>query len=206
MTRKFTVNPKVWDRFPGMKLILIAGSDLDNKRHRKSVDELLDTAQSDTFETLRWEDFDTFEPVTVWRDVQPGKKFPAAHEALAARVQKRSKLRAINPLVDVYNSLSISFIGRDIAAPIGAWCMSTMSGLRLEITEGGEPFTELGKSKPVSVEAGEVAYLDLDTSELVTRHFVWRQSKLGAVTPKTKAFLLISELLPPYASDRKSVV
>ena len=201
MTHEFIIEPEVWKRFPGMALVCVAGRGLDNKTKRESIDNALGRARDAAFETLRAVDFDEFAPITTWRRLQPGRDFPAAHEALAARVKARSPLRSINPLVDLYNSISIDLIGREVAAPIGAWCMTMLPGLRLGITKGSESFTELGKSDLVAVEADEIAYMNLEATELITRHFVWRQSRLGAISPATKSFFLVSELAPPFATE-----
>jgi DNA/RNA-binding domain of Phe-tRNA-synthetase-like protein len=205
-TKTFTVSQGVWDRYPGMKLVCLSGSGLDNTVPRPLADQFFQSTQLTVFETMRGIDLDSYAPLTEWRHVQPGPEFPAAHEALAKRVAAGKMLKHISPFVDWYNACCLDLLAREIAAPIGAWCSDIVPTLSLCITAGGEPFIELGgKAKPIQVEAGETAYIDLERSELITRHFVWRQSQRGSIGPRTRSFFLVSEIIEPFA-DRAEMV
>ena len=100
-------------------------------------------------------------------------------------------LARIHPLVDLYNALSLAH-----CAPMGAWDVDALAGgdLVLFRTRGGEPFTELGGKETVRVDGGEIAYGDAEV--LVTRHFVWRQGERAKITPATRRFVLVSEVVP----------
>jgi DNA/RNA-binding domain of Phe-tRNA-synthetase-like protein len=133
--------------------------------------------------------------VAAWREalrragISP-KSFPCSIEAFCRRVLTGKEITSINPLVDLYNTISLRFV-----APAGAWDLDAITGnLKLGLTAGGEPFTELGSSQVQAVGAGEVSYLD--DHEVMTRHFVWRQSERGKVTPATRRFFFVSEVLP----------
>ncbi len=54
--------------------------------------------------------------------------------------------------------------------------------------------TYLGQSHATFAVAGEISYAD--SAELVTRHFVWRQSERAKITSQTRNFFLVSEILP----------
>jgi DNA/RNA-binding domain of Phe-tRNA-synthetase-like protein len=204
-TEGFIVDPDIWARFPGMRLVGVAGEGLDNRTPRPAVTDHFENAQYSAFEMLRGVDPNSFLPFTTWRALQPGKEFPAAHENLGLRVRNGKRPRPINPLVDLYNGACIDLLSRDIAAPMGAWCATELPTLRLGVTRGGESFQELGKQDAVTVAPGEVAYLDGDRRRLVTRHFVWRQSILGAVSARTTDFIIVSELVPPYAHHAEMI-
>jgi DNA/RNA-binding domain of Phe-tRNA-synthetase-like protein len=45
----------------------------------------------------------------------------------------------------------------------------------------------------VTIAPNEVAYVDGST--VLTRHFVWRQSRAGLISPETRSALLVSEIL-----------
>lgn len=205
-TKSFQIDPWVWSRFPGMKLVCVAGDGLDNTTPQPKAGELLTSAQNRVRRALAGRNFDQYEPFSVWRGVQPGKSFPAAHEALGLRVAGEKPLRSINSLVDCYNAVSLEFLAQDIAAPIGAWDSDELPMIRLIETEGGEPFIELGKDTPVKAMLGEVAYANEDRTQLVTKNFVWRQARLGAVASSTSAFFVVSELLPPFARSAEMVL
>jgi DNA/RNA-binding domain of Phe-tRNA-synthetase-like protein len=204
--KRFEVSSEIWNRYPGMKLVCVAGAGLDNVTHRTAVDDFFRSTQMAGFELMRGIELDNYAPFAEWRRVQPGLHFPAAHESLGIRVAGGKWLRAISPFVDCYNAISIDLLSRDIAAPIGAWCSDTLPTLRLGITKGGEVFTELGKSKAQNAEPGETAYFDGSGRDLVTRHFVWRQSQHGAIKPTTRSFFLISELIRPFATHTDTVL
>lgn len=55
--------------------------------------------------------------------------------------------------------------------------------LELRLTRRGDTFQALDKNEPVAVPDGEVAYVTGRT--VLTRHFVWRQSRAGIITPET---------------------
>ena len=55
--------------------------------------------------------------------------------------------------------------------------------LELKLTRRGDTFQALDKSEPVAVPNGEMAYVTGQT--VLTRHFVWRQSRAGIITPET---------------------
>jgi DNA/RNA-binding domain of Phe-tRNA-synthetase-like protein len=205
-TKSFVVPREIWDRYRGMQLVCLSGTGLDNKTRRPAVDQFFQSTQLTVFETMRSVDFDTYGPVTEWRRIQPGPEFSAAHEALGKRVAAGKMLKSISPFVDWYNACCLDLLAREIAAPVGAWCSDTVPTLSLRITAGGEAFTELGgKAKTIHAEAGETAYVDLQRSELITRHFVWRQAQHGSVGPHTRSFFLVSEIIQPFA-DRADTV
>ena len=76
---------------------------------------------------------------------------PSSIEALTRRVLSGRGLGNINPLVDLYNAISLQHV-----VPVGGWDADDLQGdALLYRTRGGEPFHELGTSKLVQAEAGE---------------------------------------------------
>jgi len=203
---EFHVDPVIWDRFPGLRLVCLASDGLDNSMPNLTVDSVYQSSQANAAPFLQSVDLESFPPFAVWRHAQPGAAYPAAHESLGRRVAGGKPLRPISPLVDAYNAISLNLLTRGIAVPVGAWDATELPIIRLGVTTGGEPFKELGKKDAVFAEAGEVAYIHVPSNELVTRHFVWRQSVRGAITPATTAFFMVSELIPPFSDQVQLVV
>jgi DNA/RNA-binding domain of Phe-tRNA-synthetase-like protein len=58
----------------------------------------------------------------------------------------------------------------------------------------GDSFAALDGAPAESVAPGEVAYTT--GPEVLTRHLMWRQSRLGALTPSSRQVILVSEMLP----------
>ncbi|MGB0679453.1 MAG: B3/4 domain-containing protein [Polyangiales bacterium] len=192
------VEPEIWTRFAGMQLVVVLGQGLDNQALRPSLQAQGTQLQERVRAQWRYANAQSHPQIAAWRQVmkQMGlspKKHASAIEALTRRVLSGKALPSINPLVDLYNMVSVAH-----TVPIGGWDLDGVAGgsIRLTCTRGGESFTELGSTTPVAVAAGEIAYTDDEV--LVTRHFVWRQAERGKVTPATRRFVLISEILPGF--------
>lgn len=192
---RFVIDEVIWDRFPGLRVLLAWADGIDNRTERPELSRELD----ETIAALRagWShpNPQSHPYIAAWRKLLngigfSGKKFPSSIEALARRVLSGRGLASINPLVDFYNRISLTHL-----VPAGGWDLADFDGgdLRLALTAGGERFRALGSEETVAVEPGEAAYLVGD--QVVTRHFVWRQSDLGKLTRDTERALLISECL-----------
>ena len=202
----FIVDEAVWRMFPGLRLVVVVGNGLDNRERRPAVEEDLAIAQHQLKENWKYPKPQSHPFIAVWRDAfkvarVSGKQFPSSIEALARRVLSGKSLAGINPLVDFYNAVSLRYL-----VPAGGWDLQDISGscLLLKLTRVGEPFTELGTTDPVHVNAGEVSYMD--NTEVLTRHFVWRQAETGKIEPKTTYFFLVSEILSAVGPDIASAV
>lgn len=197
------VEQKVWDLFPGMRLVVAAAEGIDNQHRPPELVAALEKTESELRENWPYPNPQSHPQVAAWREafrslgLKP-KKFPSAVEALSRRVLSGKPLARINPLVDFYNWLSVAH-----TVPVGGWDIQQMAGgnIHLMLTQGGERFQELGHGPDaaLTVEADEVSYAD--DEELITRHFVWRQSERAKVTPDTSEVFLISELLPAVDDD-----
>jgi DNA/RNA-binding domain of Phe-tRNA-synthetase-like protein len=198
----FCIDPEIWEKFPGMRLVVAVASHLDNERDRPEARKLLSDAQNELNAEWTYENPQSHPRVQAWREAfqrigVKGKDFPSSIEALVRRVVAGKRVASINPLVDLYNAVSLRFI-----VPVGGWDVAGLAGgdIHLRITREGERFQELGgQSGPVTVAAGEVSYTD--AQEIITRHFVWRQSEHAKVGPKTREIFLVSEILPAAESS-----
>jgi DNA/RNA-binding domain of Phe-tRNA-synthetase-like protein len=120
----------------------------------------------------------------------PGKKFPSSIEAMLRRALKNSEPFFINPLVDLYNVVSLKHI-----VPAGGFDVDELHDFRLDLrpTRDGDSFHALDSDEVEDVPAGEVAYTTGD--DILTRHFVWRQSKQALLTPDTTRAIFMAEVL-----------
>jgi DNA/RNA-binding domain of Phe-tRNA-synthetase-like protein len=92
--------------------------------------------------------------------------------------------------VDLYNAVSLAH-----GIPMGGHDLDTISGgVRVGLTEGGEPFRAMFSEDVERVSAGEVAYLD--DQEVLTRHWVWRQCHKDRITPGIRSVLVPIDGLP----------
>lgn len=98
-------------------------------------------------------EFSQNDVIKIWRDAfqrfKTEKGARASVEALLKRVKKGSEIGTINPLVDVYNAISLKY-----AVPCGGEDIDKFEGdVLLTKTQGGENFTTLGsnESEPPSL-------------------------------------------------------
>ncbi|PLR33308.1 hypothetical protein CYR55_17135 [Chimaeribacter californicus] len=107
------------------------------------------------------------------------KRTPCSAEALRKRVLRDGSLPGIDPVVDLYNAVSIRF-----AIPVGGENITAYHGApRLTLADGTELFDTLKQGEPAheSPEPGEVIWRD--DSGVTCRRWNWRQgvrTRLGA--------------------------
>jgi DNA/RNA-binding domain of Phe-tRNA-synthetase-like protein len=118
-----------------------------------------------------------------------GRKFPSSIESLLRRAFKGGDPPLINPLVDFYNAVSLRHV-----VPAGGFDLGEIDqALELRLTRAGDAFHPLDGSAPESVGEGEVAYAS--GAEILTRHFVYKQSSQALLTDSTTSLFLVSEVL-----------
>ena len=181
---RFHVDRGVLDVFPGMRLVVAVALGIDNTSANPGIDTdwveawcaagVLDVPNAQSHPRVRAlrEDFKAF-GVSM-------KRFPISIESMLRRALKGGEPFRINPLVDLYNCLSLRHV-----CPAGAVDLDAASaGLALRFTDGTERFTALDSQESVPVDAGEISYATADT--VLTRHFMWRQAREGLVGPGTR--------------------
>jgi DNA/RNA-binding domain of Phe-tRNA-synthetase-like protein len=107
------------------------------------------------------------------------RRFPSSAESLVGLYQRKGIVPRINPVVDIYNLVSL-----ETRLSLGAHDMRHVSGdIRLRMTDGNERFMALGANVPEQVPPGEYAYID-DSAEILCRleHRQCQQSRVTAAT------------------------
>lgn len=106
-------------------------------------------------------------------------------ESLINFLARKGQLPQINPVVDLYNLISVKS-----KLALGAHDISKINGnVSLKTTTGSENFIPLGKSEPQIVPAREYAYID-DGNNIICRLEVI-QCDQTKITPETKDIFLI---------------
>ena len=190
--RVFYVAPEIFVAFPGMRLVVATVERLDNTVVRPSVERAWiaawESVGKDGLYDAREHPF-----VKAWRNdfATQGvsmKRFPTSVEALMRRALKGGVPFSINPLVDFYNSITLSF-----SCPAGAFDIDMISErIELRRTGVGDCFQSLDSSEIAAVPPNEIAYAS--GTQVLTRHFMWRQSKFALVTPQTQTVFLVAEV------------
>jgi DNA/RNA-binding domain of Phe-tRNA-synthetase-like protein len=192
---RLAVDEKVWELFPGMRLVVAVAGGLDNTAGRPGVEAAWRGVWAEVAEEARRYDNAQSHPrVRAWREAMgavgvSGRRFPSSAEALLRRALKEGEPPLVNPLVDFYNLVSLKHV-----VPVGGFDLDEVGDLlELRLTHEGDTFAALDGSPAENVGPGEVAYASEST--VLTRHFVWRQSREGLITGGTRSALLVSEIL-----------
>lgn len=190
----FIAHSEVFDIFPEMHLAVAVAAGIDNSLQRPGVLAFWRDAWAGADAAASYGNAQSHPRVAPWRErfraigVSP-KEFPSSIEALLRRAMKKGEPFSINPLVDFYNSISLRYV-----VPAGGFDLRQIVGpLELRISREGDEFMALDESEPVPVAPGEVCIADGSTA--LTRHFVWRQSRVGLITETTTEVFLVSEVL-----------
>jgi DNA/RNA-binding domain of Phe-tRNA-synthetase-like protein len=191
---RFTVEAAVFERFPGLRLPVAVTSGIDANRPH-GVDARWRAAWTAAARHADHGNAQSHPLVRPWRERftamgVSGKEFPSSVEALLRRALKGGEPFRINPLVDFYNAVSLEHL-----VPAGGFDLSEIEErLDLRLTRVGDSFLALDASGEENVPPGEVAYATGDA--VLTRHFVWRQSKRALVRESTRDLFLVAEVLP----------
>ncbi|QZN97142.1 B3/B4 domain-containing protein [Symbiopectobacterium purcellii] len=120
------------------------------------------------------------------------KRTPCSAEALRKRVIRGGSMAALDPVVDLYNAVSLRY-----AVPVGGENLEAYCGSpQLIIADGSEPFDTLKDGQPYveNPEAGEVIWCD-DTG-VTCRRWNWRQGIRTRLSSSDKHMWFILESLP----------
>jgi DNA/RNA-binding domain of Phe-tRNA-synthetase-like protein len=198
---RFSIETELFRILPDLTIGVVVASGVDNRRSSVEIDKLL----TETIERLK-RDFvankaQEHPRIKPWRTAFSnlgisGSKFPGSIESMAKRVLKGDPFPRINPLVDLYNSISLKYL-----VPMGGHDLDTLAGnIYLRFAEGWEPFTPMGGGETSIVPKGELVYRD--DREVLTRNWVWRQCDKDKTTERTRNLFIPIDVLGEVGRDR----
>jgi DNA/RNA-binding domain of Phe-tRNA-synthetase-like protein len=120
------------------------------------------------------------------------QRTPCSAEALRKRALRDGGLPSIDPVVDLYNAISVQF-----AIPVGGENLAAYAGTpRLVIAHGSETFDTMKDGAPAheSPEAGEVVWRD--DLGVTCRRWNWRQGVRTRLDAEAQHMWFILESLP----------
>jgi DNA/RNA-binding domain of Phe-tRNA-synthetase-like protein len=190
----FSIQKEIFDILPDLTIGMLVAKGVDNTHPSKEIDDLLAKAVEEVKKNFVGDKAQEHPRIKPWRTAFSklgisGSKFPSSIESMARRILKGDPFPKINPLVDLYNSVSLRFL-----VPMGGHDLDTLEGnIHLRFTEGWEPFTPMGGGETVTVPKGELVYRD--DREVLTRNWVWRQCEKDKTTEKTKNIFIPMDVL-----------
>jgi len=201
---KFIAEKSFWDIFPQAEIGIVVINGMDNSEAKYAehpeIESNLKEANKEVNKFFTSDQLSQCSVVSVWRDAfQKFKKKKgnrASIEALLSRVIKGNAVGTINPLVDIYNAVSLTY-----GLPVGGENLDSFAGnLRLTISEeGGDEFLALGDEENNPTLPGELCYLD--DIGAVCRCWNWRDGQRTMLTEETKNAFLIIESVDPSRHD-----
>lgn len=190
---QIVVTDAFWELFPTARIGLVIARGVDNTRSGAQAAALLEAQIAASAAALAGADMATHPAVAPWRaayarfGAKPAK-FRSSIESLLRSAQS-GRLRAISPLVDLYNTVSLRHQlpcgGEDLQAIVGDVAL-TRAG-------GGEPFRTIGAEADDPPPTGEVIYAD--EAGAICRCFNWREADRTKLTAATTDALLVIETL-----------
>lgn len=201
---KFKITEEFWELFPEGEIAVVLSKGIQNtEAHvadaRPEINELLQRSSKEATKFLTEEVFSENKVLSVWRKAyqqfKTKKGVRCSIEALLKRVEKGTGVSPINPLVDIYNAVSLTY-----GLPCGGEDIDTFKGdLLLTKAAGGERFLALGDEEYDNALPGEIIYKDNEGA--VCRCWNWRDGQRTMLTENTVNALLIIESVDP---DRKN--
>ncbi|MSU01263.1 B3/4 domain-containing protein [Tissierella pigra] len=192
--QKFIIEDSFWNIFPNAKIGVIICNGIDNTvKHNEKYAELILEAEKEALKYLQNAEFSKNSVIKVWREAfqkfKTKKGARASIEALLKRINNGNHIGTINPLVDIYNSISLRY-----ALPCGGEDIDEFIGdIRLTTAIGDEKFIPLGADEDSPPYEGEIVYKD--DKGAICRCWNWREAVRTMLTESTTNAFLCIELV-----------
>lgn len=188
----FSVDPKIFETFPGVAIGVVSISDMVNSSNVEEITKLLQDEEAKQRQALNGVELGALLEVSAWRQIykQFGSDphdFRSSIESLLRRARGGKPLPLINPLVDLYNYLSLKY-----HLPAGAEDLDKVVGdISLMFADGSEKGIALGFDTEEAPDPGEIIYKD--SKGFICRKWNWREADRTKIDPTTKRAVLVLE-------------
>ncbi|MDH8679368.1 B3/4 domain-containing protein [Fusibacter bizertensis] len=192
--KKFIIEDAFWEVFPEAKIGIVLFKGINNQIvDIETYEQMLLSAEKEANIFFIEPEFSNNPVIKVWRDAfqkfKTKKGARSSIEALLRRVNNGNHIGTINPLVDIYNSISLKY-----ALPCGGEDIDNFVGdVKLTKAIGDEYFVTLGSDEDAPPFEGEIVYKD--DAGAICRCWNWRESVRTMLTEKTKNAFMCIELV-----------
>jgi DNA/RNA-binding domain of Phe-tRNA-synthetase-like protein len=197
---KLQATPEFFELFPQARIALVLARGMDNTRRSDEAD-LLRSAQAGAASRLGSVPLAEHPRILCWREAYRAfgakpKDYPSSIENLARRALKVEPLRSINPLVDLYNVVSLTHL-----LPAGGEDLDAIEGdIVLTRASAAEPPVKLlGEGEERAPKPGEVIYKDGRSA--ICRRWNWKEADRTKLTEGTRNAILVLEGVPPISRE-----
>lgn len=194
MDNQFIIEDSFWSLFPHAKIGVVIAKNINNHREdAMNYKSLLMMGANEGAYHLLEENFTDNPVIASWRQAYQAFKTKkgarSSIESMLKRVDTGKGLGSINPLVDIYNLISLKY-----GMPCGGEDSDSFVGkVRLTKAVGDEAFIVLGSEESAPPKAGEIVYKD--DAGAICRSWNWRESARSMLTEETKNAFLCIELI-----------
>ncbi|WP_171998368.1 B3/4 domain-containing protein [Cronobacter sp. JZ38] len=198
---KPSIAPAIMQLAPGFRAIsihVIAAPLVDSDAGRRALEAACRHVQHDDFPWAQAH-LDAWDAVFQAFGAKP-KRTPCSAQALRKRVARDGSMPSLDPVVDLYNAISIKY-----AVPVGGENVAAYQGEpRLVMAVGTEAFdtVKAGETVNESPEPGEPVWRD--DAGVTCRRWNWRQGVRTRLDSHAQAMWFILECLPPMPEDAAS--
>ncbi|MCB1108724.1 MAG: lysine--tRNA ligase [Chlamydiia bacterium] len=186
------IDKLIWEAYPHLKVGVLLLKNIDNTVVNHEIIEFLRKVEHNSKNKFGQIDLANVDKIVDWRKAYRSFGYKPSStrssvEALVRRTVADKQLPDINPVVNLYNAVSIQHV-----LPAGADDLDQVKGtLRLCVAKGDEHFVMLGQSEPEAVMPGEVIYRD--DREVTTKAWNYRECDRTKITQATKNACLVIE-------------
>lgn len=192
--KKFIVENGFWDLFPDAVIGVVICKNINNSIvNEEYYKNLIMNSEKEALKYVTDIEFSNNEVIKVWRDgfkkFKTKKGARSSIESLLKRVKNGNHIGNINPLVDIYNGISLKY-----ALPCGGEDLDKFIGdMKLTRATGDESFITLGTDKSEPPYTDELIYKD--DIGAICRCLNWREAVRTMLTEETKNAILCMELI-----------
>lgn len=201
--KKFIVDERLFSAYEGLRIGIVVCKGLDNTAGNDNIAREMDAVKQTTKAKFEGVELASYPIIRKWRDIYKSfgeKKSRSSVEALIRRTVNGKEIPSINPLVDIYNIISLKY-----ELPCGGEDMDRIQGdVELTYAKGTEQFLPLGEEETETVNDGEIVYKCGET--VLCRNFNYRESDISKLTDDTENAILVIEDVLKESADLSVVL
>lgn len=189
---KFSIDPKIFEEFPNLKIGAITAKNIDNGKRISAVESLLRGASMQRKKEFEKKSLDEDPRILRWREAYARfgakpSKYQSSIEALLSRIVDDKEIPHVNSLVDICNYISLKSV-----IPVGGEDIDKFYGdVKLTFAFGGECFRPIDTVEIKQAKIGEIIYKD--KGGVIVRRFNYREAERTKITKETHNAMMVLE-------------
>jgi len=182
------ISPQIFEKFPQYKTGVLILTGINNRLQSKDPFGILKQAISNIKNKLP-QDLTELTSIKFWRDhlnqtdIDPDQ-YPVSIQSMLNRIQAGKGIPSINPVVDLYNSVSIQEM-----IPMGGYDLDKcQQDLEIRYSQTTDTFTPLLKETAIPVKSNEIVFSE--NNNILCAKWVWKQNNLHKLTINTRNIII----------------